>query len=232
MSCKHPIILALLGLWCFGAQAFELLPEKVGDNAWALVGEIGGRSAENHGLNNTLGFLVSPKGVILIGSGATPAGARLIEQTIAGITAKPIRWVINIGAQDHHWLGNSHFADKGAEMTSRAFASVIPGSGAVLALVISMFAYSTMISWSYYGERSWEYLFGEGSLLLYRLIFVAFVFLGAVSRLANVIDFSDMMILGMAFPNIVGGVILSPQIKERIQEYWGRLQRGEMRRYR
>ena len=121
--------------------------------------------------------------------------------------------------------------DKGAEMTARAFASVIPGSGVVLALVISMFAYSTMISWSYYGERSWEYLFGERSLLAYRLLFVAFVFLGAVSRLANVIDFSDMMVLGMAFPNIIGGVLLSPRIKERLQEYWDRLRRGEMKRY-
>ena len=121
--------------------------------------------------------------------------------------------------------------DKGAEMTATAFSSVIPGSGVVLALVISMFAYSTMISWSYYGERSWEYLFGEGSLLVYRIIFVIFVFLGAVSKLSNVIDFSDMMILGMAFPNIIGGIILSPQIKKCLQEYWGRLQRGEMKRY-
>ena len=121
--------------------------------------------------------------------------------------------------------------DKGAAMTATAFASVIPGSGVILSLIITMFAYSTMISWSYYGERSWEYLFGDSSLLLYRLIFVLFVFLGAISKLANIIDFSDMMILGMAFPNIIGGIILSPQIKERLQEYWGRLQSGEMRRY-
>ena len=118
MSCKHPIALVLLGLWCLTARAFELLPEKVGDNVWALVGEIGGRTAENHGLNNTLGFIVCPKGVILISSGATPAGAHLIEQTIAGITSKPIRWIINIGAQDHHWLGNSYFVNKGAEIVA------------------------------------------------------------------------------------------------------------------
>jgi alanine or glycine:cation symporter, AGCS family len=120
---------------------------------------------------------------------------------------------------------------KGAAMTATAFASVIPGSGVILSVIICMFAYSTMISWSYYGERSWEYLFGDSSLLIYRLIFVLFVFLGAVTKLANVLDFSDMMILGMAFPNIIGGVILSPQIKARLQEYWGRLQSGEMRRY-
>ena len=117
---KHYLALAVLGLWCLTAQAFELQPEKVSDNVWALVGEIGGRTQENHGLNNTLGFIVTPKGVILIGSGATPAGARLIEQTIGRITRQPVRWVINIGAQDHHWLGNSYFAGKGAQIIALA----------------------------------------------------------------------------------------------------------------
>lgn len=120
---------------------------------------------------------------------------------------------------------------KGAEMTARAFGAVIPGAQYVLAVVICLFAYSTMISWEYYGERAWEYLFGQGSLIVFRLLFVVFVFIGAVTKLANVIDFSDLMILSMAFPNIIGGIILSPQIKERLNEYWGRLQRGEMKRY-
>jgi len=120
----------------------------------------------------------------------------------------------------------------GARMTAAAFDSFIPGARYVLAVAVMLFAYSTMISWSYYGERAWEYLFGAGSILIYRLIFVIFVFLGSVTALRNVLGFSDMMILGMAFPNIIGGVILSPQIKACLQEYWGRLQRGEMRRYR
>ena len=93
-----------------------------------------------------------------------------------------------------------------------------------------LFAYSTMISWSYYGERAWEYLFGVGSILVYRVTFVFFVFFGAVTALSNILDFSDMMILGMAFPNIVGGVILSPQIKACLYEYWDRYKRGEMTR--
>ncbi len=119
----------------------------------------------------------------------------------------------------------------GVSMTAAAFDSFIPGSQYVLALAVMLFAYSTMISWSYYGERSWEYLFGAGSILVYRIIFVTFVFIGSVTALNNVLDFSDMMILGMAFPNIIGGVILSPKIKRCIQEYWERLQRGEMPRY-
>jgi alanine or glycine:cation symporter, AGCS family len=120
---------------------------------------------------------------------------------------------------------------KGAEMTASAFGSVIPGAQYVLAVVVCLFAYSTMISWEYYGERAWEYLFGQGSLIVFRLLFVFFVFIGSVTQLANVIDFSDLMILSMAVPNIIGGIILAPQIKERLNEYWGRLQRGEMKRY-
>ncbi|MBT6145887.1 MAG: alanine glycine permease, partial [Gemmatimonadetes bacterium] len=90
----------------------------------------------------------------------------------------------------------------------------------------------TMISWSYYGERSWEYLFGPGTIMLYRVLFVSFVFIGAVTALDNVLAFSDMMILGMAFPNIIGGVLLSPQIKKVLVDYWDRLQRGEIKPFR
>jgi len=120
----------------------------------------------------------------------------------------------------------------GAKMTAAAFESFIPGSRYVLATAVMLFAYSTMISWSYYGERAWEYLFGSGSILLYRIIFVCFVFIGSVTALKNVLDFSDMMILGMAFPNIIGGIILSPQIRVTLNEYWDRFKSGEMVRYR
>ena len=120
----------------------------------------------------------------------------------------------------------------GVRMTAAAFDSFIPGARYVLAVAVMLFAYSTMISWSYYGERAWEYLFGAASTVLYRIIFVFFVFVGSVTALSNVLDFSDMMILGMAFPNIIGGVILSPQIKACLQDYLGRLRSGEMKRYR
>lgn len=102
------------------AAAFELLVEPVSEHAYALAGDIGPRSAENHALNNTLGFLVTGQGVALIGSGASPGGARLIQQQVATVTEQPIRWVINIGAQDHHWLGNDYFARQGAEILALA----------------------------------------------------------------------------------------------------------------
>ena len=102
---------------------------------------------------------------------------------------------------------------KGAEMTATAFGSVIPGAEYVLAIVICLFAYSTMISWEYYGERAWEYLFGTGSMIVFRLLFVFFVFVGAVTQLEDVINFSDLMILSMAFPNIIGGILLRDKLR-------------------
>ncbi len=123
-------------------------------------------------------------------------------------------------------------AGKGTAMTVSAFGSAIPGAQFVLAVVVCLFAYSTMISWEYYGERAWEYLFGIKYLIVFRLTFVAFVFLGAVTKLSNVINFSDLMILSMAFPNIVGGVLLSPQIKTCLTVYWQAYKSGQMKRYR
>ena len=120
------------------------------------------------------------------------------------------------------------FAGRGVSMTGAAFETFIPGASYVLAIVVMLFAYSTMISWSYYGERAWEYLFGLNSILIYRVIFVCFVFIGSVTALQSVLDFSDAMILGMAFPNIIGGVILSPQIKVVLNDYWQRYKSGQM----
>lgn len=110
MSFDRSLLGLLLIAWAGLAQAFALQAERVVPGAWALVGEIGPRTAENHLLNNTLGFIETGQGVILVGSGASPAGAALIERTVARVTDQPIRWVLNIGAQDHHWLGNSYFA--------------------------------------------------------------------------------------------------------------------------
>jgi AGCS family alanine or glycine:cation symporter len=124
------------------------------------------------------------------------------------------------------------FKGQGVAMTAAAFESFIPGASYVLAFVVVLFAYSTMISWSYYGERAWEYLFGERAIIVYRVLFVGFVFVGSVAALGNVIDFSDMMILGMAFPNIIGGILLSPKVKGILNDYWQRYTSGEMKAYR
>ena len=114
------IIAALLVVSTTAAQAFALQTEKVAPDIYALVGEIGPRSAENHALNNTMGFVVTPKGVVLVSTGASPSGARLIEAAIKRVTDQPIRWVINVGSQDHHWLGNSWFVEQGAKIIALA----------------------------------------------------------------------------------------------------------------
>ena len=88
--------------------------------------------------------------------------------------------------------------NQGGALTSSAMGSVIPWFPYILSIAVFLFAFSTMISWSYYGERCWAYLFGDNSSLIYKII-PHFTFLGSIIR--NTLDFSDLMILGMAFPN-------------------------------
>lgn len=89
---------------------------QVTENVYAIIGPIDDRTYENDGLNNNQAFIVTKDGVILIDSGASKKGAERIEKAIAGITETPVKWVINTGSQDHRWLGNGHFAGKGAEV--------------------------------------------------------------------------------------------------------------------
>jgi len=117
----------------------------------------------------------------------------------------------------------------GVLMTAAAFRSVFPWFDLILTLAVVLFAFSTMISWSYYGERCWTFLFGTGTIMAYRITFLVFVVFGAVFKLGNVLDFSDLMILGMAFPNILGAVLLSGKVKRALDEYMGRLKSGEMK---
>ncbi len=121
-------------------------------------------------------------------------------------------------------------AGDGVLMTSAAFESVLPWFPLVLSFAVVMFAFSTMISWSYYGERCATWLFGPRASTPYKYLFLVCVFFGSVFKLGNVLDFSDLMILGMAFPNILGVVLLSSKVKERLDDYWGRLKAGEFDR--
>jgi alanine or glycine:cation symporter, AGCS family len=118
--------------------------------------------------------------------------------------------------------------EDGAQMTNEAFSSVISWFPYVLAVAVFLFAFSTMISWSYYGERCWDYLFGDRTTIVYKVLFVAFVFVGAVVNLSAVLDFSDMMVLAMAVPNIFGCYLLSNKVAADLQDYMRRLQTGKM----
>ena len=127
---------------------------------------------------------------------------------------------------------NDPNAGQGIEMTATAFATVFPQFPKVLTVVAVLFAFSTMISWSYYGERSWKHLFGAQSILAYQVLFLAFTFGGVVFRNATVVlDFGDLMILGMAFPNIAGVVLLAPLVKAELDRYLARLAAGEFARH-
>ncbi|MFP8879914.1 MAG: alanine/glycine:cation symporter family protein [Myxococcota bacterium] len=122
-------------------------------------------------------------------------------------------------------------AGTGIAMTSWAFATVFPWFPVVLSIIAVLFAFSTMISWSYYGEQCWAKLFGSGSILAYKAIFLLFVWLGAVFQADAVIDFGDMMILGMAFPNLIGVYLLSGRIKTELDSYLGKLEAGDFHDY-
>jgi AGCS family alanine or glycine:cation symporter len=116
---------------------------------------------------------------------------------------------------------------EGARLTSLAMDSHFSGLRYLLAVAVFLFAYSTMISWSYYGERCTAYLFGDRSSLAYRIVFLAATFLGSIVSATNVLDFGDLMILGMAVPNGIGLFLLAGSVSRDLKDYWGRYQRGE-----
>ena len=130
---------------------------------------------------------------------------------------------------------------QGTELTSQAFASVFSWFPYLLMIAIFLFAFSTMVSWSYYGLKGFDYLFGgfsekyfgsrKYSDTLYRILFLTFIVIGSSSTLGAVVDFSDMMILSMGFPNIIGLLILAPEVKRDLKDYLRRVKSGEIKAY-
>ena len=110
---------------------------------------------------------------------------------------------------------------EGAGITSVAFAQFIPYSNIFLTVAVFLFAVSTMISWSYYGLQSWKFLFGRGKTadLVYKILFLVFVVIGAAANMRSIWDFSDAMIFAMIFPNMVGLFFLFPVVKEQLKRY-------------
>jgi AGCS family alanine or glycine:cation symporter len=121
----------------------------------------------------------------------------------------------------------------GVELTSIAFGQSISWFPYVLTLVVLLFAFSTMISWSYYGLKAWTYLVGEGKRreLVFKLGYCGFVIVGAVAQLGAVIDFSDAMIFSMAVVNIIALYFLLPIVKRELESYLARLASGEIRKF-
>jgi AGCS family alanine or glycine:cation symporter len=122
---------------------------------------------------------------------------------------------------------------EGAQMTSQAFGSVFSWFPYLLVVAIFLFAFSTMISWSYYGLKAWTFLFGKTkfSEYSYKILFLLFIIVGSSVKLGAVLDFSDMMILAMAFPNIIGLLILSKEVRLDLDDYYSRLKSGVIKKF-
>lgn len=118
----------------------------------------------------------------------------------------------------------------GVNLTAAAFDDVLPGFSYVLTLAVILFAFSTMLSWSYYGLQAWKYLFGKSKMvdLSYKILFLVFIVLGAAASLGAVVDFSDAMIFAMIFPNMVGLIILAPKVKEEVKRYIIAIRNGSL----
>ncbi|MGH1360649.1 MAG: alanine/glycine:cation symporter family protein [Burkholderiaceae bacterium] len=118
----------------------------------------------------------------------------------------------------------------GIALTAAGFSQSFSGFGYVLAIAAVLFAFSTMLSWSYYGLKAWTYMFGEGKIkeLIFKFIFCVFVVIGASMNLGPVIDFSDAMIFAMAIANIIGLYFLMPKVKALLKDYKSKLASGEI----
>ncbi|HEY9189370.1 MAG TPA: alanine/glycine:cation symporter family protein [Sulfurovum sp.] len=117
---------------------------------------------------------------------------------------------------------------EGAALTAAAYGSVISWFPTVLSFSIFLFAFSTMISWSYYGERAWVYLFGSKYSAIYKMIFLAFIIMASIVDTGIMANFSFMLILAMALPNILGLYILSGDVKKDLKLYLEKLRSGEL----
>jgi glyoxylase-like metal-dependent hydrolase (beta-lactamase superfamily II) len=113
--------LLLLGLAAAAAaHAVEVRFERVVEGVYVHIGELGGRTYDNEGLNANIGLVVTPGGAVLIDSGATVRSAAQIHAAVKRVTDQPVRWVINTGGQDHRWLGNRYFKEQGAQLIAHA----------------------------------------------------------------------------------------------------------------
>jgi alanine or glycine:cation symporter, AGCS family len=119
----------------------------------------------------------------------------------------------------------------GVGLTSRAFESVLPWFPIVLAIAVILFAFSTMISWSYYGMKATGYLFGDSAKAetIFKVVFCVFTVIGSTMALGPVIDFSDSMIFLMSLANIVGLYVLARVLRREVEGYLGRLREGKIK---
>ncbi len=119
----------------------------------------------------------------------------------------------------------------GIELTSTAFATVFGWFPVVLMVVIMLFAYSTIVTWAYYGMKAWTYLVGESQLAeyTYKVAYCLILVVGAVLPMEKVVDFVDSMFFAMALPNVIGLYFLAPKVRREVRSYLARVKSGEIK---
>jgi AGCS family alanine or glycine:cation symporter len=118
----------------------------------------------------------------------------------------------------------------GIELASNAFQSVIPFFPIILSVIAVLFAMSTLISWGYYGQKAWTFLFGEGKkrVLTFNLAYCLFIVIGSAMNVQSIINITDAMMVAMCLPNIIVLYILAPEIKRDLKEYVRRYKLGKL----
>lgn len=121
----------------------------------------------------------------------------------------------------------------GVTLTAASFTETFGFFKYLLAIAVILFAFSTMISWSYYGLKSWTFLFGEGKTaeMSFKVLFCVFVVIGATIKFGAVIDFSDASIFAMSIFNIIGLYFLMPVVKAELTSFVARVKSGEIKRF-
>ncbi len=119
----------------------------------------------------------------------------------------------------------------GVKLTSEAFASVYAWFPYILAVAVFLFAFSTMITWSYYGIKAWTFLFGKSKKMeiVYKLLFCSVTVIGATMSLTEVVNFSDAALFSMAIPNLIGVVVLAPVVRQCLISFMGKIKSGEIK---
>ena len=136
-------------------------------------------------------------------------------------------------AQNAYLTSGGEISTDGVLVTSNAFETVLPWFPYVLTVAVVLFAVSTMITWGYYGQKAWTYLFGRSPFTerLYQAVFVFFIVVGSVLTLGSVLSFADAVLFLLALVNIIGLYILAPVVKREVADFRNKLNSGEIREY-
>jgi len=150
----------------------------------------------------------------------------LLEPFMTGIMCMLTAYAIVITGVYKSYTGET----SGIEMTSAALNTVLPYFETILAGIVLLYALSTLICWAYYGQKSWNFLFGEGRkrTLTFQFIYCAFIIIGSVLNVTSVINITDAMMIAMSIPNIIAMYILAPEIKKGLAEYCRKHQVGKL----